>query len=150
VRDAVVVIGLAQLRSWIVLLALPGPGGDASALTGALVRARTCEGVAAGGTTCSPDAAFVVGLLDGLAEVLEITGEEVAGMLPALAPELAAALRGERTGLGDVLRAVRRYEQDGPSAGGASPHDAAVARAHLAALAWTGSAASLVAQTAQR
>ena len=67
-------------------------------------------------------------------------------MLPALAPPLAAALRGEPTRLGEVLRAVRAYERDaegswgtGSGLAGIAPDVVArVAAAHLAALAWTG------------
>ena len=76
-------------------------------LTAALLRARTCENLARAGGGAPPDTAFALGLLDGLADALGVRAAEFAEMLPALAPPLAAALRGEPTALGEVLRAVR-------------------------------------------
>ncbi len=156
-RDAVIVIGLARLRSWIVLLTLPELVGDATVLTAALLRARTCENLVRTGGAGAPDTAFALGLLDGLADALGVTGAEFVDMLPALAPPLAAALRGEPTRLGEVLRAVRAYERDaegswgtGSGLAGIAPDVVArVAAAHLAALAWTGRGADMVDRAGQ-
>jgi EAL and modified HD-GYP domain-containing signal transduction protein len=137
VRDAVVVIGLAKLRSWLVLLVLSGLGNPA-VLTHALLRARSCELLAHTSAAGAEDTAFALGLLDGVAEVLGMSGDELTTVLPPLAPELAAGLRGEQTTLGDVLRAVRRYES------GEEVEQPGVVDAYLSALAWTGQASASI------
>src|SRR5919202_1337921 len=65
VRDAVVIVGLAPLRSWLALL------------------------------TLTDGAAATVGLLDGLAEAFGMTGSDFTELLPPLAPVIVAALQGD-------------------------------------------------------
>ena len=132
VRDAVVLVGLAQLRSWLALLTLTDGGATSVALTATLVRARACELLVERRRAAEPEVAFTVGLLDGLAEAFGLTAEEFAADLPPLAPAVVGALYG-RGPIAAVLGAVRRYERDDR---GTAP--AGVAEAYLGALAWAG------------
>jgi EAL and modified HD-GYP domain-containing signal transduction protein len=139
IRDAVVLVGLARLRAWMVLIATEGTGSQREQVSTAMIRARTCELVA---PTVSkdvrPDTAFTVGLLHGVSEALGIPVERFLDGLPALSDELRSALSGEPGPLRDVLEAVLAYEQgrladilDGPTTAGR------LATAYLDALAWT-------------
>ena len=148
IRDAVVVIGMEQLRSWVLLLAVAGAEGSAGSGVPALVRARACELMA---RRCAPEtvgAAFTAGLFDGLAEMFGLGSEEFVGLLPPLAPDLTAALRGEPGLLYDLLTAVRGYERGDPAGvgpiAGADPWRAGLVRQYVAALTWAGQAAMKV------
>lgn len=139
IKDAVVMVGLARLRAWMVLIALGPSGGTREEINQALIRARTCE-LAAGRMASGPrpDSAFTMGLLHGIAQALGMPIEEFVAGLPALADDLRAALAGDDGPLRTVLDAVLRYERgdlttltDGASAVGD------LATAYLEALAWT-------------
>jgi EAL and modified HD-GYP domain-containing signal transduction protein len=138
IRDAVVLVGLARLRAWLVLITLSGIGGAADALDTALTRARTCESTAGSCAGVRPDVAFTLGLLDGIAQSLGVVGAELLERLPPLSDELAGALRGEPGPLRRVLDAVRCYEAGEEFAlAAAGVPQAELADAYLGALAWT-------------
>lgn len=139
IKDAVVLVGLARLRAWMVLIATEGSGGPREEVNAALIRARTCELAApAVGGGVRPDSAFTVGLLHGVAEALGLPAHEFVSGLPALSDELRAALVGEPGPLRAVLDAVLYYERGDLGA----PSDVNIpagglAGAYLEALAWT-------------
>lgn len=146
IRDAVVLVGMAKLRAWMVLLAMGSSGSAPYRIGTALVRARTCEVVS--GTVVpavAPDAAFTLGLLHGVAEAIGISVESLAESLPSLADDLREALTGTPSPLRGVLDTVLAYEAAGvgapaPSAAAPAPAPAPapeVAAAYLNALAWT-------------
>jgi EAL and modified HD-GYP domain-containing signal transduction protein len=139
IRDAVVLVGLARLRAWMVLIAMGTPGRTGEQINNALIRARTCE-LAAARTPDGPrpDSAFTVGLLHGVAEALGLPSEDVVAGLPALADDLSGALAGDPGPLRTVLDRVLRYE-NGDLADPAEDPSSAVdlASAYLEALAWT-------------
>jgi len=110
-RDALVLVGLAKLRSWVVLLAMSGSPQRGALLADALVQAYSCELIAHGTSDVAPDEAFTLGLLDGLGEVLGLTADELASLMPVLAPELGAALAGVPSPLRRVLDAVHAYQR---------------------------------------
>ena len=136
VRDALVLVGLARLRAWLVLLAA---GGDAGGrLTDALTRARTCELVARDAGLAPSDAAFTAGLLHGVAESMGMPPELLPARMPSLSTDLADALTGAPGPLRAVLGPVLAYErQDLAALAGAAVPLGAIAEAYLAALAWT-------------
>jgi len=138
VRDAVVIVGLAQLRGWVALLTLTDDGPARVTLTATLVRARACELLVEQRSTGAPDAAFTVGLLDGLAEAFGLSAAEFIALLPPLAPTVAGALHG-RGPLAAAVTAVRGHEEGGSADGRPD-----VAEAYLAALAWAGHMSLLV------
>jgi EAL and modified HD-GYP domain-containing signal transduction protein len=144
IRDAVVLLGMARLRAWMVLITLAGVGGSADRLSEALTRARTCELVARHGGRVRPDVAFTLGLLDGIAETLGVGPQELLDGMPPLEEQLAAALAGEPGPLRTVLNAVTRYEHG--EAGRDQPDVPLpmLSEAYLASLAWTSRTADAV------
>jgi EAL and modified HD-GYP domain-containing signal transduction protein len=139
IRDAVVLVGLARLRAWMVLIATEGSTGTREEVNAALIRARTCELAApAVGGGVRPDSAFTLGLLHGVAQALGLPIQDFVNGLPALADDLRAALVGEPGPLRAVLDAVLYYERGDLAA----PTDVRIptgglAGAYLEALAWT-------------
>jgi c-di-GMP-related signal transduction protein len=136
VHDAIVLLGLRRVCQWVTLM-LVGDLAEASEdlVTATLTRARLCRGIAAQ-LSLPGEAAFTVGLLSSVAEIIGEDPAEVAGNLP-LTDDVAAALTTGDGPLGDVLTLVRKYEQadmDGLAEsrlGGES-----FAMAYLKALAW--------------
>ena len=139
VRDALVLVGLAKLRAWLVLLALDGgDGASGTEVTEALARARTCELVARAAGTVRSDVAFTAGLLHGVAAAIGVPPQEMSQRLPSLSPELAAALAGRPGPLTDVLGAVLAYQRGDVVALRRSGLPLSLlSDAYLSALAWT-------------
>ncbi|GIJ69848.1 histidine kinase [Virgisporangium ochraceum] len=137
VREAVTVLGADRIRQWVVLL-MASDVAEASPeqLAGTLTRARLCQLVArhAGAPI---DAAFTVGLLSGVADLVAEPIEELVPRLP-VTPEIAAALTGGSGRLGAVLALVRAYERSDLPALAVSPMSASeLARAYLSAVGWS-------------
>ncbi|MCO8273566.1 HDOD domain-containing protein [Actinoplanes sp. TRM 88003] len=110
VRQAVVMVGLKHIRQWAMLMVLDDVGGAAEEhMLGVLTRARLCENVAQW-FGAQPDAAFMSGVISGVARVLGIPSAEMAEQFP-LAPAVAAALTEGAGRLGQVLCAVDSYEK---------------------------------------
>jgi c-di-GMP-related signal transduction protein len=144
IRDALVMVGMNRLRSWMILLALSPDGGRVEGLVGALIRARTCELVARSTGIAHTESAFTVGLLHGVSEALDMTPAMLLERMPAFAPELSSALFGSPGPLQQILDAVLRYE-----IGDDAPLDLPVSRtvlveSYLDALAWTTQTTSAV------
>jgi EAL and modified HD-GYP domain-containing signal transduction protein len=126
VRDALVMIGTRQLRSWLQLMLLADLSDENSELFAtAVIRAKTCELLAEERGTVSGDQAFTVGLLSSLEEVLgQPLGSLVENM--ELDEDLHRALVSFDGPAGRLLAAVRRYEADRPQLG-AEVSDVAIA-----------------------
>jgi c-di-GMP-related signal transduction protein len=109
VRQALVMIGLTHIRQWAMLMVIAdvAEATEEQVIT-ALTRARLCENVA-GSVAAAPDAAFMAGLITGVAELLNLTSTAMAQQIP-LATEVAAALLSGAGPLGEVLRIVDEYE----------------------------------------
>jgi EAL and modified HD-GYP domain-containing signal transduction protein len=139
VRDALVLVGLAKLRAWLVLLSLDGgDGATGTEVTEALTRARTCELVARAAGTVRSDVAFTAGLLHGVAGAIGVPPPRMPERLPSLSPELAEALAGTPGPLTDVLEAVLAYQRGDVAALRRSGLPLSLlSDAYLAALAWT-------------
>ena len=135
VREATVLLGLATVRQWVTLMLLSDLSEAAEdQLATVLTRARLCQTVAQQ-VRLPGDAAFSVGLLSGVADLVGRPVADLAGELP-LSADVTAALA-EGTGpLGDLLTAVRRYEQGEPSALAGLLDPEAAVRAYLAAVGW--------------
>jgi c-di-GMP-related signal transduction protein len=135
VRDAIVLLGLPTVRQWVTLMLLSDLTDSADHhMEKIMTRARVCQTVAEQ-VGLSGDAAFSVGLLSGVADLLGEPSAQLATQLP-LAEDVAGALAGGAGRLGGVLAAVRDYERENPAdlADLIGP-DAAV-HVHLAAVAW--------------
>jgi hypothetical protein len=137
-RDAVVIVGMARLRAWVALVALAPSGGPSDALGTAVIQARMCELLAGRLHQGPPGAAFVVGLLDGVADALHLSVGDLLTALPKLSREVADALTGQDPVLHGLLRVARGYRGCDP-AGTAPigiPHPDAT-HAYLDALVWS-------------
>lgn len=141
VREAVLRVGRSTLQAWATLLTRSG-SGDAVSVEAALRRARMCQ-LLADGRRLDDAAAFLVGLLHGLADALGTPLEELLGSLALAAPVVDALLHG-RGPLADVLRAAQAYESGSLSLGPLAT--ATEARtAYLSALGYAGRSADAVA-----
>jgi c-di-GMP-related signal transduction protein len=104
----------------------------------ALVRAGTCERVARRVGPVRPDIAFTLGLLDGLAESLDLSPSTLVEQLPLLGPDLTWALGGGAGTMRDLLDAVLAYEHADMERLALSEIPLSVlAESYLEALAWT-------------
>jgi EAL and modified HD-GYP domain-containing signal transduction protein len=151
IREALLLLGLDQIRRWTSIWLLAGANrGPTELVTMAVLRGRTCELI--GQAMGRPDAGaeyFLLGLCSLLDVILGQPMSKVVQDLP-LAGEIRAALLGQSSGERRVLDAVGRYEQgafaDAATAAAALGLDVeALANAYAEALKWargfTGAAA---------
>ncbi len=138
IRDALVLLGLQRLRSWLLLMVLADSGKpNEEQLSTAMTRARTCELVAGAVRGVRPESAFIVGVLSSLDLVLGLPMEAVVDRLP-LADDLRAALVERSGSLGQILDAVLAYERGDDDAVAAAPFDPfELSRAYLSAVGWS-------------
>ena len=138
VRDALVLLGLRQLRAWLLLMMI----GDASAadeeqLSSAMTRARTCELLAPRVPGVDHDAAFLAGLLSSLSELLGQAPDVLTASLP-LDDGLHEAVVHRVGPLGALLTAVLAYERGDVATADASTLDLFdLSRAYLEAVGWS-------------
>jgi EAL and modified HD-GYP domain-containing signal transduction protein len=142
VRDAAVLLGLETVRKWVVLMLFSDlTDATEQQLTAAMTRARFCQLIAEE-RGLSGDAAFTVGLLSCIAELISEPAGALVADLP-LTADVAAAVTTGAGGLGDVLQAVRSYEEGGVDDAarllGAVPSERAgsVVNAYLSAIGWS-------------
>jgi c-di-GMP-related signal transduction protein len=115
VRQAVVMIGLAQVRQWAMLMVIDDvASATEEQMITALTRARLCETIARL-KGAAGDAGFMAGLILGVAELLNLTPAAMAQQIP-LAADVATALLAGTGPLGEVLRIATAYEADEPNA----------------------------------
>lgn len=114
IRQAVALLGLNEFSKWVTLVGL----GEASdkpheVLVTALVRAKTCELVAAGGADAPPNpngTAFMVGLFSLLDAMLDQPLDVILSELP-VSDGLKNALLEQSGPEGEILAAVLDYER---------------------------------------
>jgi len=107
---AVVMLGLRTIQNWAGLIALARLNSQPTELlTIVLVRARTCELLAAAGGRGNPAAYFTVGLFSLLDVMMESPLDQLLEKLP-LADEIKAALRHQEGDLGAALSCVIAME----------------------------------------
>ncbi len=111
--DALLVLGLTELRRWTLLLMVADLPPEAGAgVEAALVRAGMCEHLAAG--TGAQDEAFVVGLVSSLGSLLGLSDSALLDALPLSLVTQEAVLE-HRGPLGEVLSSVLSYERGAPA-----------------------------------
>ena len=109
-REALVLLGLRELRRWSLLMLVADLPEEAGVgVEAAFLRAAMCERLARDGGGADPAEAFVVGLLSSLPMLLGRPVEEVLALLP-LAAETSAAVRHQEGPLGELLSCVLSYE----------------------------------------
>ena len=109
VRQAVVMVGLTHIRRWTILMVIDDLAeATEEQMVAVLARARFCENVA--GVVGAPaDAAFMAGVVSGVAALLGMPRAAMAAQLP-LSGEMSAALVHSAGALGRVLRIVDAYD----------------------------------------
>jgi EAL and modified HD-GYP domain-containing signal transduction protein len=109
VRQAVVLVGLAQIRRWAMLMVIDDVAeATEDQMITALARARLCENVAEV-LEVPVEAAFMAGLISGVAALLSLSHTAMTEQLP-LSGEVTAALVDGSGPIGQVLRVVDAYE----------------------------------------
>ncbi len=138
VREALVVLGMKQLRAWVLLMVLADAGNaDPDQLSMAMTRARMCELLAAHVPGIGRDTAFTTGLLSTLDFLLGVPIDEVVRRLPLEATVTDALVR--RGGvLGTMIDLAVAYEAADFERLKDSPVDLTdLARAYLSATDWS-------------
>jgi EAL and modified HD-GYP domain-containing signal transduction protein len=136
VHDAIVLLGLRRVCQWVTLM-LVGDLAEASEdlVVATLTRARLCRSVAVH-LGLAGEAAFTIGLLSSIAEIIDEPPAAIAESLP-LTNDVALAVTEGAGPLGAVLALVRQYERADIDALAAGPVPTdAFAVAYLKALAW--------------
>ncbi|WP_229830095.1 EAL and HDOD domain-containing protein [Actinoplanes ianthinogenes] len=109
VRQAVMLVGLTRIRRWATLMVVDDVAeAPEEQLLTALTQARLCENLAAR-FGADQGAAFVAGLVTGMARLMGSTPSAMAEQLP-LTSDVADALTNGTGRLGQVLNAVSAYE----------------------------------------
>ena len=134
-HEAVTLLGVKRIRQWVSVMVLTDiTGVDDETLTGLVTRARLCHTVTEwlGG---SGDSGFMVGLVAGIADLMEEDVHDVVRRLP-LDLSIAAAVVEHDGVLGQALQSVLAYEgwSTTPYLGGRPNR---LAEAHLAAMVWS-------------
>lgn len=108
-QEALVYLGMNQLKKWVSLIALADNYGKPSELTRQiLMLARMSELAATGTNGVDADQAFMAGLLLHLDALLSIGLDEILTQVD-VADSIRAALKGEPTPLGALLSQVQRF-----------------------------------------
>ena len=111
VRDALMLLGVRNVRSWALLMTLAGIDDQPSELIRtAMTRAEMCELVGQALGRPDLDAHFTVGLFSVVDAFMNMRMQDVLSELP-LSPEVTAALLDQRGPLGEVLSWVLTYER---------------------------------------
>jgi EAL and modified HD-GYP domain-containing signal transduction protein len=111
VRDALMLLGVKNVRSWALLMTLAGIDDQPSELLRtAMTRAKMCELVGKALGRPDLDAHFTVGLFSVVDAFMNMRMADVLDELP-LAPEVTAALLDRSGPLGEVLSWVLTYER---------------------------------------
>lgn len=136
-REAMVMLGLERLRSWVLLMAVADTGDTSEEqLSTAMTRARMCE-LLARKVGVRPDVAFTTGMLSSLDFLLDVPLADVVAQLP-LEQELEDALLRHTGPLGQLLAAVGAYERDEPQPRVAPGVDLSdLGNAYLSAVGWS-------------
>lgn len=111
IKEAIIMIGLLQLRSWISLVALSSCSNKPPALLLILfVRAKMCELIAERTQSQNPNSYFTAGLFSGLDAILDIPLSEALQQVP-LSDTINDALLQHSGSIGKVLSNVLNYER---------------------------------------
>ncbi len=121
IGDALVMLGMDRIRSWLSLLLISRMDDKPPELiVTAMVRARMCEILSRSIEEDMGSAGFMTGLFSVLESLLGLPMNEILEMLP-LKSEIKAALLGREGRLGEVLACVLDYEHWNWDSIGGSP-----------------------------
>ena len=110
-HEAVVLLGLQRIRTWVTLMTLSGVSDKPhELLVTAMVRARMASQLTAHLPGDVHEAAFTVGLFSALDAILDLPMDEIVSSLP-LSQEASDALLRQTGPLGEVLGCILLYER---------------------------------------
>jgi EAL and modified HD-GYP domain-containing signal transduction protein len=110
IRQAITMLGLKQLGTWVSLISLSGIEDKPHELiVTAMVRAKMCEALARSLKLPAPEGLFTVGLFSVLDALMDMPMEDVLANMPLAKDIVGALLRGEGKP-GEVLAAVKAHE----------------------------------------
>ncbi len=114
IREAILCIGLKQVREWtsVLVMARTSHGKPAELFKMSLIRAHLCQHLAQSCPQCAvlSEEAFTTGLFSLLDAVTDTPMEDLLDQLPLTVPIKLALVAGEGD-LGNILHAIRLYEQ---------------------------------------
>lgn len=111
IQQAVIILGLKNIKSWTTLLAMSQVDNKPAELViTAMVRAKMTEELARAQKADRPDSFFTVGLFSALDALMDNTMEEILTQLP-LADHISDALLHHKGIHGEVLSCVLAYER---------------------------------------
>jgi len=110
IAEAVVLLGMEQIRKWATLIAMTANRDKPEELTRILLtRGHMCEMIAQSERLPNPSSYFMVGLMSGLHAMLDIDRATLLQQLP-LSDEIKRALAKGEGKMGQILRRVIAYE----------------------------------------
>lgn len=111
IYQAVVYLGMQELRVWASLVILSAvPGTPRALVVTLMVRAKMCELLARSLGSADPRSCFTVGLFSGLDALLDAPLPQILDRI-ALGEEMTAALLRRQGDCGRILECVLHYEQ---------------------------------------
>jgi len=137
VREAIMMLGTDRIRQWVALMLVSDISeATEEQLSTMMSRAKLCQTIA-DRLNVPSDAAFTVGLLSGVGELVAEPMAELVSRMPVTAEIVEALVHGKGR-LGEVLAMVQAYEKSDLSALREAPVSSAeLARAYLSALGWS-------------
>jgi len=109
IAEAIVVLGLVELRKWVLMFALSHNKRTSNELIGLLlIKGKMCELLAESNPQVDPSTAFLTGILSGIDAVLAMPIDELMQQLPVQV-EVKRALTGGSNPLGRILATVNLY-----------------------------------------
>lgn len=110
VAEAVVLLGMEQIRKWATLIATTANRDKPEELTRILLtRGHMCEMIAQSENLPNPSGFFMVGMMSGLHAMLDIDQETLLEQLP-LGEDIKSALARSEGKMGQILQKVIAYE----------------------------------------
>lgn len=110
IQQAIVILGLDELRCWASLMALSmNDGKPQELLTTAMVRARMCQNLASELGFLDTTPGFTAGLFSLMDALMDMPLEEILGSMP-FSEELNAALLHHQGDIGHLVKTVISYE----------------------------------------
>ncbi|WP_417222863.1 EAL and HDOD domain-containing protein [Amphritea sp.] len=108
--EAIVMLGMAQIRKWATLIALNNQSGKPEELCrGLLVRGRMCEEIALATKRSNPGSYFMTGMMSNIHLLLDIDRESMLQEVP-LSEEIKNAILLNEGEMGETLMYVGNYE----------------------------------------
>ncbi|EAR61997.1 EAL and HDOD domain-containing protein [Neptuniibacter caesariensis] len=111
IAEAIVVLGLIELRKWVLILSLTRNEQVPDELIHSLLlKGRMCQILAEGDDEIDPSTAFMSGILSGIDALFSIPQKELMEQLP-IEFEIKRAVAGARNALGLLLHDVLAYNR---------------------------------------